>query len=351
MTRVLVLTSSTERRGAEVAAAGLAVALAERGHDTEVLALRAAPDGVPTTGAEPVPGGIGPDGLWHLYRRCRAADVVVGYGGRTLSVGAVVTAGAPFVYRSIGDPDAWVTTAARRFRVRMALGRASRVVALWDGAAAVFEQSLNVDPAKTAVIPTGFDTEVLRPPTEAERAKARTDLGLADRTACLTIVGALSEEKCVERAIDAAAQVPDAVLLVVGDGPLRSALEAHGARHGDIRFLGALPDVRPVLHAADVITSTSRTEGLQGSLIEAALCGVPAVATDVGGARTVVAHGKGGELVPDDVSADDLAAAIVRTLARRNGLGTAARMHAEFHFASAHVVDQWESLLAEVAGG
>jgi glycosyltransferase involved in cell wall biosynthesis len=330
---------------------GLAGALAARGHDTEVLALQAAPEGMPTTGADPVPGGIGPGGLWRLHRRCRAADVVVGYGGRTLPVGALVTIGSPFVYRSIGDPDAWITTTGRRLRARMALGRARRVVALWDGAADAFEQSLHVDPARTTVIPSGFDTDIFRPPTGEQRAKARTELDLADGAACLTIVGALSEEKRVERAIDAAALVRNAVLLVVGDGPRRSPLEAHGARHGDVRFLGALTDVRPVLHAADVIISTSQTEGLQGSLIEGALCGIPAVATDVGGTRMVVAPGESGEVVAADAPSEEVAAAIRRVLADRALLGSAARAHATAQFSADHITDRWESLLAEVVDG
>ena len=162
MTRVVFLTSSTERRGAEVAAVALAAALAERGHDTEVLALRACPGRGADHGAEPVPGGIGPGGLWHLHRRCRAADVVVGYGGRTLPVGRG------------GDGRRAVRVPEHRRPGRLdhhggttppgpdGLRRASRVVALWADAAAAFEQSLHVDPARTAVIPTGFDTDAFR---------------------------------------------------------------------------------------------------------------------------------------------------------------------------------------------
>ncbi len=87
---------------------------------------------------------------------------------------------------------------------------------------------------------------------------------------------------------------------------------------------------------------------MPGALIEAALAGVPAVATDVGWVREVVRDGATGALVaPGDPLA--LAEALGKVLGvNRAGLGAAARAHALEHFELGAVVDAWQSLVAQV---
>ena len=93
-------------------------------------------------------------------------------------------------------------------------------------------------------------------------------------------------------AIAAIARLPDHLLVVAGDGPLRHEAERLAAAEapGRVMFLGEVGDVIPVLHAVDAVVITSEAEGMPGVAIEAALCGLPVVATDVG----AVWRGEGG---------------------------------------------------------
>jgi glycosyltransferase involved in cell wall biosynthesis len=105
-------------------------------------------------------------------------------------------------------------------------------------------------------------------------------------------------------------------------------------------------DVRSVLAATDLVVSASSTEGQPGAIIEAALCGVPAVATDVGGTASVV--GDGGVLVGHDPTPASLAEAIVDALAETETLGRRALERATDRFAMSKVAEAWRSLLDEV---
>jgi len=89
--------------------------------------------------------------------------------------------------------------------------------------------------------------------------------------------------------------------LFVGEGPLRSALEAQVGREGLegwIHFLGRRNDVPDILHAGDVFVFPSRWEGFPVAVMEAMAAGLPVVASDVGGISELVQEGKTGMLVP-----------------------------------------------------
>ena len=164
----------------------------------------------------------------------------------------------------------------------------------------------------------------------------------------VAIIGSLTPEKRVHLAVDAVTQVPRASLLVVGDGPRRPDLERRAAGSGGrVRALGSLCDVRPILHAADVILSTSSTEGTPGSLIEAALCGIPAVATDVGAVSDLV--GDGGIVVPRSASAEMFAAAIRDLTLRSEPLSADVRARAVARFSWDAVIPRWQNVLDRVA--
>ena len=78
--------------------------------------------------------------------------------------------------------------------------------------------------------------------------------------------------------------MPGYVLLVVGDGPLRGEAERRALAEapGRVMFLGEVGEVIRVLHAVDAVVITSEAEGMPGVAIEAAMCGVPVVASDAG---------------------------------------------------------------------
>jgi glycosyltransferase involved in cell wall biosynthesis len=110
-------------------------------------------------------------------------------------------------------------------------------------------------------------------------------------------VGRAVEQKAWHVLLDAAEQVPDTDFVVVGDGPLLSALSREAAvRRLPVRFLGGRDDVPAILSIADCFVSTSIWEGLPVSLLEAIHAGLPGVATAVDGVRDIV--GSSFALVP-----------------------------------------------------
>ena len=111
------------------------------------------------------------------------------------------------------------------------------------------------------------------------------------------------QDELIEAAVIARQRVPDLRLVIVGEGPLRPALEARIAAHGAgewITMAGRLNHAELVAEyqRAWLVSSTSLAEGWGLALTEAAACGTPAVATDVSGHRSSVIDGVTGVLVP-----------------------------------------------------
>lgn len=146
------------------------------------------------------------------------------------------------------------------------------------------------------------------------------------------------------------ARVP-CVLVMVGDGPDRGAAEEEARNLGvaaEVRFLGKIDAVAPLLAAADVYVFPSESESFGLSALEALASGVPVVAARVGGVPDVVRDGVTGALLPlGDV--DGMAEATVRFLdpVRWAEASRAAQDDAHARFATADVVARYERLYAE----
>ena len=145
-------------------------------------------------------------------------------------------------------------------------------------------------------------------------------------------------------------QVP-CVLVMVGDGPERGAAEEEARTLGvtdEVRFLGKIDAVAPLLAAADVYVFPSESESFGLSALEALASGVPVVAARVGGLPEVVRDGETGALLPlGDL--DGMADAVLRFLepARWREASAAAAADARARFATADVVAKYESLYAD----
>jgi glycosyltransferase involved in cell wall biosynthesis len=110
-----------------------------------------------------------------------------------------------------------------------------------------------------------------------------------------------------------------------------------------VQLIGSVADPLPVFHAADALVLTSRTEGMPGVLVEAGLCGLPAVATDVGGVSEIVTTATG-RLVPVGDSA--AVAEGIRAVLAQPDLGPAARARCLARFDLDVVTDGWRAVLA-----
>jgi len=201
------------------------------------------------------------------------------------------------------------------------------------------------------VIPPGVD---LRP--APERSKARRCLGLPDNGPIVSYVARLTAVKRPDRFVDVAMRLadrcPDATFVVAGDGRLLEEMQSRALPLGSrIRFLGFRGDVEAVYAASDVVMLTSDNEGMPVSLIEAALTGRPAIATNVGSTSEVVRDGITGFVTPNDVG--ELTRAAERLLtdfALRQRMGTAAAEIAKSRFGGARLVRDMEHLYEIIAG-
>jgi glycosyltransferase involved in cell wall biosynthesis len=125
-------------------------------------------------------------------------------------------------------------------------------------------------------------------------------------------------------------------LLVVGDGPLRAPLERQSAELGvapHTIFAGTHADVRPLVSAFDLMTLASTSEAFSIAALEAMGMGIPAVLSDVGGARELVLPGQNGYIFAVNDMAEFLTA--IQRLGDaglRKTLGAAARTHVQQNF-------------------
>lgn len=289
---------------------------------------------------------------WDAVRSAaRGVDLVVAHGSSTLMACATSLVGldVPFVYVSIGDPRHWAPSGLRRLRVAALLRRAARVVAICEPARQVLLQHYGLPDSQVVTIPNGRSGRRFRPWSADERLVGRRRLGLPADAPVLGLVGALRPEKRPDVAVRAVAAMPDVHLVVVGDGPDRGGLERLAGElvPGRVHVVGATDAVEDVLGVIDVIVVSSDSEGVPGVLIEAGLCGVPAVATDVGWVDEVVVDGVTGALVPPD-RPDLLAVAAGSVLADRDRLGRAALAHCRATFELTVVARRWEQLVLDV---
>ncbi|MGE3619298.1 MAG: glycosyltransferase [Acidimicrobiia bacterium] len=194
----------------------------------------------------------------------------------------------------------------------------------------------------------------------AERARVRAELDLPADAPVLVCVSRLVPGKGQGRLIEALApvraEVPGAVLVLVGGGPLLEQYEAQADRlglTGAVRFLGDRHDVPALLGAADLFAFASENEGFGLALLEAMAAELPVVAMHCVAFEEFVEEGVTGVLVPQgDVAG--LAAAIVEVLAsadRGEGFGAAGRAAVARRFPPDAVARSFEGVYDQVLGG
>jgi glycosyltransferase involved in cell wall biosynthesis len=204
---------------------------------------------------------------------------------------------------------------------------------------------------RTMVIPLGTDVSALRSVERSEIWRVRQKFG----GRLVLSVGRLVYYKGLEYLIRAMRAV-DGTLLIVGDGPLRAQLEQLAAGlelQQRVVFLGAVDEVGPYYHAADVfaLPSCERSEAFGLVQVEAMACGTPVVNTDLRSGVTFVSpHGVTGFTVPRR-NPPALAAALNRLLddaPLRSALGAAAMHRAMTEFNEERMADRTMELYHRV---
>lgn len=304
-----VLHVNTQRgwRGGERQTLWLAEELVRLGHRSVVaaradgrLAQRAADAGIPVVPLHPA-FEADPRAVLALRRAIREleVDVVHAHAAHAVALAALATAGRdgpPLVVTRRMDVPLRANAGTR-----WKYGRARAVIAISRAAMEALETS-GVPRERIHLVPSGVD---LRREVQPAGPEVLACLGIPPGAPLVVQVGQLAGDKdpvtFVRGMAAARARVPDAHGLLVGDGPLRSQVEQAIAELGltdAVRLAGYRADADALLAAADVVTLTSRREGLGSVLLDALAFGRPVVATAAGGIPDAVADGETGLLVP-----------------------------------------------------
>jgi glycosyltransferase involved in cell wall biosynthesis len=206
-----------------------------------------------------------------------------------------------------------------------------------------------VDSSSVTIIPSGVDCERFRLPSADERARSRARFEVSDGEIAIAAVGALEPRKGHRYLIEAIAALAHSGValkcLIAGDGSIRADLgreiTALGC-DGRVTMLGRIEDPRELLWAADIFAMPSLKEGLGVAALEAMACGVPAIASAVGGLREVVEHDRTGILV-EPARADEIGAALSRLASGaelRTTMGAAARQRVEQNYSMGTMADR-----------
>jgi glycosyltransferase involved in cell wall biosynthesis len=227
--------------------------------------------------------------------------------------------------------------ALKRFTSR----RLAAHVAVGEPAAREVEALIGLAPGSVRSIPNGVPDVVLEP---LPRRFERPTIGS---------LGRLDRQKGYDVLLHALSALPDAALVLVGDGPERWALEALASSLGldeRVCFAGWQAEPRRYLTTFDVLALPSRFEGFPLAVVEAMLAELPVVASAVGSVPEAVREGETGLLVPPDDPAR-LAAALRGLLAEpplRLRLGEQARALALERFTAAAMARAFEKLYEEI---
>lgn len=206
-------------------------------------------------------------------------------------------------------------------------------------------------PQSMTSVPTGIDLARYAP---GDRTAARVQLGLPSDAPIVGIVATLRSWKGHAYLLQAfaALDMPQARLLIVGDGPQRENLQREIAQLGiEARVLmpGNQQDVVPWLHAMDVFVLPSfANEGVPQALMQAMGCGLPVISTPVGSITEAVSDDHNGRIVParDAASLRQAIAELLRDPGQRRRLGEAARRTAEEKFGLDLMLDKMETIFS-----
>lgn len=239
-----------------------------------------------------------------LLMRELSTDVVHGFlfPANWRAVVAARLAGVRAVLCAVRSTGIWMN-ARHRWMDRVVLRHASVVVANAPAVARDIVDRVGLAPASVRVILNGVDTARFHP---KDPALPEAPPGFAgDHAVTVGFIGSLRQAKdpilFVRAAAVASARLPSARFVIVGDGPLRSAVAAEAGLLGigdKLALLGERSDIPDILRGLDLLAVTSVREGCCNVILEAMATGVPVVATNVGGNPDLLEHRRTGWLFP-----------------------------------------------------
>jgi glycosyltransferase involved in cell wall biosynthesis len=222
--------------------------------------------------------------------------------------------------------------------------------------------NMGIESRLIKIIPNGVDINKFMPHENNEKRSLRVKHGLQEKAIIFAYCGRLTREKGLISLLRVWKTVTDNFdnthLLLIGSGEnmsldcedqLRDFVKENGLDKF-VTFTGPVEDVSSYLGCADIFVLPSLTEALGIALIEAQLCGIPAIATRVGGIPDIITHNVNGLLVaPDnDNELSNAAVELISNSAKRVKLGLAARKSGVERFSITRVTESYLSLLNAV---
>jgi sugar transferase (PEP-CTERM/EpsH1 system associated) len=317
--------------------------------DVDVIALHKQPGKDPAT-------------YWRLFRLLRELQPAIVHSRNAGTLDCIAVAWAAGVRLRVHGWHGWTsddvrgTDRSKRFLRRVIDPLVTRYVAVSADLATWLENDLGVRRKRLQLIVNGVDTERFRP-IDSPRA------GLGGHAVTIGYVGRLDPIKNPGLIVDAVASLiagDDGLrhrlrVVLVGDGSMRQDLQRQIDRHGltgCISLPGTSDDVAREMQAMDLFVLPSLNEGISNTILEAMACGLPVVATRVGGNPELVVDGITGVLTKPGC-AEDLARALHRYLSDPSQLarhGRAARQRAEELFSLSAMLRRYDNLYASLLG-
>jgi glycosyltransferase involved in cell wall biosynthesis len=375
--RVLQLVHKPQRRGAEIFAHQLSVALERGGDDVRIVYLYDAHGSyaIPVRDRDCVLGtpersvfermpGVHPRAVGALRRIVRefVPEVIQVNGGRTVKYGAYAkalrfTGDAVLIYRNIGNPSDWLRGRWHRLLYqRIVMRQLDAVVGVSRATLHNVRQTYGIEVPMRA-IPNAIAPEELIPQREPSELRAQASVP-ADAQ-ILVWVGQFSREKRVDRLFDVLVRLrangTDARLWLVGGGPLEAELRQQAHRAGvkdSTTFWGPSDDVASYVAAADLFVLPSDSEGVPGVILEAGYLRRPTVAMDVGGVAECIRDGETGVLVPSGelTRMAEAVQELLRDEERRLRMGSAARALVERDYLVDGIARRYRGFYLDVRG-
>lgn len=203
---------------------------------------------------------------------------------------------------------------------------------------------------KLVTVPMGLDLQKFSP-SKSGPGNLRAALGVSPRSLVVGTVARLVPDKGMDCFLEMAVRIlavrQDAIFMIVGDGPIRGALQQRAGELGImpyVLFLGHRDDVRDLMEAMDVFVLPTKREGFGVVFAEAMAMGKATVGSLIGPVAEVVENGVTGYLVPPD-DAQGFAERVIELLAdeqKREEFGAAGRRRVERYFNETRMCDSIE---------